>query len=130
MEDRKFIIYKHTNKINGKIYFGLTSQKPNDRWQWGHGYKGSPRFYNAIKKYGWKNFDHEILFENLTEQEAKEKETQLILEYKTNNDKFGYNLTNGGEYNQMNEEIKQKISRTQKKIMGNGGRGQNKEFKR
>nr|DAE59942.1 MAG TPA: intron associated endonuclease [Caudoviricetes sp.] len=57
--------------------------------------------YNAILKYGWENIEHNILFENLTQEEAQEKEKELIAQYKTNirryGDDFGYNLTDGGE---------------------------------
>lgn len=42
---KKFIIYKHTNKINNKIYIGQTSQIPERRWREnGSGYKDSPKF--------------------------------------------------------------------------------------
>ena len=34
-----YIIYKHINKINGKIYIGQTCQKPEYRWNHGKGYK-------------------------------------------------------------------------------------------
>lgn len=44
-----------------KKYIGQTIQDPKYRWgKDGNGYKGQA-FYNAILKYGWKNFDHEIL---------------------------------------------------------------------
>lgn len=47
--NKKFVIYKHTNLINNKIYIGQTCQKPEYRWgSEGQGYKNSPHFYAAI----------------------------------------------------------------------------------
>lgn len=93
--ERKFTVYKHTFP-NGKMYIGITSTKPDYRWNGGKGYKRQA-VYNAIRKYGWDNIGHEILFENLTELEAKEKEKDLIKVYQTNKKEFGYNLTEGGD---------------------------------
>lgn len=41
-------------------YVGYTSQKPEERWRSGEGYKGQ-FFYSAIKQYGWDAFEHRIL---------------------------------------------------------------------
>ena len=126
--DKTFIVYKHENKINGKRYYGLTCQKPQNRWRNnGKAYKGSPRFYNAIQKYGWNNFEHKILIHGLTEEQAKRWESKLILKYKTNVEGIGYNLTNGGEFNQLSEETKVKIGKANKKNMENGVREKIKE---
>ncbi len=66
-----YIVYQHKNKINGKIYIGITMQEPEKRWgSNGCNYKSSPHFYAAIKKYGWDNFEHNILFTNLTKKQA------------------------------------------------------------
>ena len=54
-------------------------------------------FFNAIQKYGWDNFEHIILEEGLTEEEAVEKEKYYIALWHTNDDNYGYNLTAGGE---------------------------------
>ena len=112
-----YTVYQHKNKINGKIYIGITSQKPEDRWgSQGCNYKSSPHFYSAIQKYGWNNFEHNILFTGLTKEQACLKEQELIKEYDLMNREFGYNSTSGGDIFVMNEETKQKISQA---LVGN-----------
>ena len=73
-----YTIYMHKNKINGKVYIGQTCQNPIKRWDNGRGYETSSRFYNAILKYGWDNFDHIILYSNLSLEEANIIEEKLI----------------------------------------------------
>ena len=80
-----------------KYYIGITSRNLEERANYGFGYKGSTYFYSAIKKYGWNNIKHIVLKENLTEYEAKEMEKLLIKYLKTNDTKYGYNLTKGGD---------------------------------
>lgn len=108
-----FCVYIHTNKINGKRYVGQTCCKPNVRWRNGFGYRDSPHFFNAIQKYGWDSFDHEIIASNLTKEEANNFEILLIKKLKTKNPDHGYNLTCGGDGNVgfvQSAETKQKIS--------------------
>lgn len=90
-----FIVYKHTAP-NGKSYIGITSKSPELRWKDGHGYQGQKKFYNAILKYGWDNFTHEILFEGLTKELACQREIELIRQY--DSVRNGYNVSTGGEY--------------------------------
>lgn len=97
--NRKYLIYKHTNLINNKIYIGQTCQKARIRWQYGEGYKHSAHFYAAIKKYGWNNFKHEILYTGLTHEEANTLEIALIAELDTTNPEKGYNSALGGSKN-------------------------------
>lgn len=111
-----YTVYQHKNKINGKVYIGITSQKPEQRWRNGEGYKSSPHFYSAIQKYGWDNFEHNILFVELTKEQACLKEQELIKEFNSMNREYGYNSTSGGDMFVMNEETKQKISQA---LMGN-----------
>lgn len=112
-----YTVYQHKNKINGKIYIGITMQKPEIRWgKNGNNYKSSPHFYSAIQKYGWDNFEHNILFTDLTKEEACLKEQELIKYFNSMNRDFGYNSTSGGDVFTMNEETKQKISQA---LMGN-----------
>lgn len=91
-----YTVYKHTCP-NGKVYIGITQQNIELRWRnSGQGYIGQ-RFYRAILKYGWDNIKHEILFTDLTKEEACQKEIELIIEYRSNNPKYGYNGSLGGE---------------------------------
>ena len=52
---------------------------------------------SAIEKYGWDQFEHTILFDNLTEDEAKETERWLIADWNTQDPSYGYNMTSGGD---------------------------------
>lgn len=110
----------HTSPSNKK-YIGITSLKPEYRWNKGNGYKTQTVFYRAIQKYGWDNFKHDILFEGLNEQDAKKKEIELIAKYKTNlkkyqNPSYGYNNDDGGNSCShfvgvpLSQEHKEKIS--------------------
>lgn len=94
MENKNWTVYMHISP-SGKRYIGITSQKIQQRWRSGKGYKINI-FCNAIKKYGWENIKHEILFENLTKEEAEKKEIELIAYYKSNQKEYGYNIQNGG----------------------------------
>jgi group I intron endonuclease len=96
-------IYKHTNQINGKVYIGQTCQTPERRWREGEGYEGCPKFYNAIKKYGWINFSHDIIESELqTIEEANDREIYWIAFYNSFNE--GYNMTEGGGNGHRNSE--------------------------
>lgn len=74
--NKKYCIYLHRNKLNGKCYVGQTCESdPINRWRIdGSGYKTQPCFYRAIIKYGWDNFEHIILEKDLTAEAANEKE--------------------------------------------------------
>lgn len=108
--NKQYIIYAHINKFNGKMYIGQTSTAPEVRWKYGKGYIGNQYFYNAIKKYGWNGFDHIIIAQGLTLEEANKYEEFLIAKYKTNNKEYGYNIREGGRNSTMNPESKKKIS--------------------
>lgn len=107
-----YCVYIHTNKINGKKYVGQThyQDNPNLRWQNGKGYVQSTLFHNAIQKYGWNNFEHEVIASNLTKEEADNFEKLLIKELDTRNPRYGYNLRDGGSNGKMMEETKRKIA--------------------
>lgn len=94
-----YYVYCHTNLLNNKKYIGITCKSPHQRWgNNGRNYKSSSHFYNAIQKYGWDAFQHEILFEFQNKIEAEEKERELIKWYKTYLSEYGYNMEMGGNY--------------------------------
>lgn len=107
--DMGYCVYKHTAP-NGKVYIGITSQLPRERWKsGGRGYETQTLFYKAIKKYGWTNFKHEILYTGLTKEAAEQKEIELIKHYKSNDTNFGYNIREGGSSSLWAESSKEKL---------------------
>ena len=109
-------VYVHINKINNKRYYGITCQNINERWRNGKGYKNHKNskkdtyFYNAINKYGWDNFTHEVLFDNLSKEEACLLEQCYIALYDTTNRNKGYNRTTGGESFNHTADTKKALS--------------------
>lgn len=98
---------------NGKKYIGITKQKLNERWRKGNGYRKNSLVYKAINKYGWDNIKHISLLENLSKEQAENKEIELIAFYKSNNPKYGYNVANGGNcVGTVSEITKQKLSKS------------------
>lgn len=115
--DKKYCLYMHRNMINEKIYVGITCQNPTKRWSGGCGYRKQKKFYNSIKKYGWNNFEHIIVLDNLSKEEAEQKEISLISFFKSNSKKYGYNITKGGKGSNgkpCSEKTKKKISNANK----------------
>ena len=96
------IIYKATNKINGKVYIGQTSHSLE--WRINKHRQDSQRqdsyFYRAIRKYGFDNFDWEIIDDTATNhEELNELEKFYIKQYDSfDNKEKGYNSTSGGDY--------------------------------
>ena len=116
MNDKTYTVYKHVAP-DGRVYIGITKNKPSQRWQCGSGYKNNTYFSRAIKKYGWDNFSHVILAEGLNESQAKKLEIKLIAENKSNQRKYGFNISSGGESKSgtvISDWQKQRISEASK----------------
>lgn len=90
-----YSVYKHTSP-SGKVYIGVTKQQPHLRWQNGLGYRTQEYFYRAILKYGWDNFEHEIVYQTESYVDANSKEIELIAKYNSTDKNYGYNIENGG----------------------------------
>lgn len=129
------IIYKITNRINGKVYIGQTIYTLEHRWKQHlknarNGVK--THFYSAIRKYGEENFEPEIICSADTKEELNLLETHYIQEY--NSIDVGYNMIDGGNNNVMfipyvkqhhkevvcSEEIRHKVSEGMKRKIAKG----------
>lgn len=94
--DENYKVYVHIFP-NDKLYIGQTKQVPKLRYgKNGNGYKKCEVIWNAIQKYGWDNIKHVILFEGLSHEVANIIETELIKKYHTNDNRYGYNVADGG----------------------------------
>lgn len=114
--EKTWSVYMHISPF-GKRYIGITSQKLKKRWNYGYGYEHNYHFWRAIQKYGWENFKHITVVQDVTFEYACTIEKYLIKYYNTKNPEYGYNMTDGGEgllgYRHT-QETKQKISEKNK----------------
>lgn len=101
-----FLVYIHRLKSDGRVYVGQTNGSLKTRaGSNGHRYKSCTKFWNAIQKYGWDNFDHIIIKDNLSLDEANKLEAELIEKYDSINN--GFNLVVGGRNHLWSEEYRQ-----------------------
>ena len=87
------VIYKITNRVNGKVYIGKTAVLAR-RWrQHQHlAKRGSETYlYRAMRKYGLDSFSVEIIDQALLLEELAAKEIAHIKALKSNDQKYGYN---------------------------------------
>lgn len=102
-------IYKYTNKINGHHYIGQSINL--EMRQYGHKSSAfnekssdyNSQFHQAVRKYGWDNFEYEIIAELTPDEYTKDGlnalERYFIKYY--NSFHNGYNATEGGDANPL-----------------------------
>lgn len=120
------IIYKLTNKINNKIYIGQTIQSFDDRMR-GHLYDAmyrkntsDSRLANAIRKYGFDNFEKEIIDQAETIEELNYLEEYYIEKFNACDRDIGYNIKYGGNNFKLSDETKAKIgNKTKERFYNN-----------
>jgi hypothetical protein len=103
-----YLVYKHTSP-SGKSYIGITKNYKARCRQHREARSGCLIFKAAIQLYGWDNFTHDILIDNLTLDEANTLEQFYIKENNTLSP-GGYNLTAGGGGCTPSEETRTKMS--------------------
>lgn len=87
------IIYKITNKMNGKVYIGQTTKSLASRI-YGH-IHGHSRIGKEMLKYGQDNFDISVIDTAKTKEELDDLEVFWIAWY--NSTQNGYNILQGGK---------------------------------
>ena len=105
-----YTVYAHRNLKNGKSYVGMTSRKPNERWDSGWGYQRHPKMWKDIQNSDWNtDWEHNILGQFEDKDEALKYEAFLIAMLGTV--KNGYNTsTYGGTSYKRTDETKKKLS--------------------
>ncbi len=93
MDEKGYCVYRHTFP-DGRVYIGITSQKPEERWDNGMGYANNKRMFFDIVQYGWRNIAHEIIADGLDREAAMKMERDMILSYGTNGRVKTYNRAN------------------------------------
>lgn len=107
----KYYVYKITNKINGKVYIGL-SKNPVARFS--HHCRArltiKTRLTQSMKRHGIENFEMTVLEEHDTKESVKAAEIRLIFEHNSQDPDKGYNMTSGGDgCPDLSEESKEKM---------------------
>lgn len=81
-----------------KYYIGITNRNTlEERFGKNGKYYERQIFNNAIRKYGWNNIEHRLLFDNLDFETACEIEKSLIKDLDCKLGHKGYNNTDGGD---------------------------------
>lgn len=89
-------IYIHINKINNKKYVGITKTSAERRWGFeGENYQGQSFYEKGIAPFGWDNFNHIILNDDLPYDLVQQVEARLIKELDLTNPDKGYNDNEG-----------------------------------
>jgi group I intron endonuclease len=120
-------IYRILHIASGKSYVGKNAHEdPEHRWKDHQWEAFNPRcsvynthFHRAIRKYGPEAFS----FSSLTTTESLEDlaalEMSFIKDLKTNDPRYGYNSTTGGEAIEYNEIAREHMSDAQIKVWAN-----------
>ena len=125
------LIYKITNKVNGKVYIGQTTRtlevRKQEHLDCAFMYKLNTHIYNAMRKYGANNFVFEEICKAKDIDELNYLETYYILQY--DSVRNGYNMSYGGDNNVMfcektaekhnavmrSDDVRNRISKSMKK---------------
>lgn len=114
------IIYKYENILNHKVYIGQTiNEEKRIQAHRNAVIEKNPHFHAAIQKYGFENFNYEVLFRIQCELldyikiVLDEMEMYYINKFNSTDPTCGYNITSGGGGTigyKLSEEHKKRLS--------------------
>jgi group I intron endonuclease len=132
-----YSVYIIKNKINRKVYIGFTSNKVSWRFNQ-HIYETNGgrnhHLNNAIRKHKKNNFFVETICQSKDKKTALNLEKFWIKEFNSQNCKYGYNITAGGEGTtgltalkgrKLTKNHRKKISEAKKRYFDGGGKSWN-----
>lgn len=108
-----YICYQWKCEITGKNYVGITNKSIQKRFveHVGAANRGSKQvFHRAIRKHGKSAFKGTILRESTDRENIMKAEAEFIIELGSMCEQNGYNMTTGGEYPNISEELKKQLS--------------------
>lgn len=120
------IIFPNTKKYYGVETVGRNRWKSHQKTA--KAGKCQYRIYKALRKYGAENCKFVYIYQGISKEYALKLEMAFIKAYKTQDPKFGYNTTAGGEgawgvkHPPMSEEHKSAIRAWHKKAIAEGTR--------
>lgn len=106
------IIYKITNKINGKIYIGQSIHQFNKRYRSGKWWLYTHNKYlkNSVDKYGLDNFDVEIIEEDVKSIEDLNFYEMKYADKYNSYTPYGYNIRGCGDNKFVSDDLKKHLS--------------------
>lgn len=117
-------VYKIINSLNKKSYIGITNNIKSRFAYHKNRYNKTNKqeyiekpLYKAIRKHGIENFKFIVLYSNLSVNEAKDKEIEMIKKFKSLTHENGYNVTKGGDWRSNYGENNNTTKLTEKDVL-------------
>jgi group I intron endonuclease len=110
-----FTVYIIVNRVNWKVYAGLTRISMEKRWKkhCSNARSGNPLpLYGAIRKHGPQAFEIIRISDGTDLRMLNEMEVHFISKYRSMDPKYGYNLTRGGDGVSGTDEVSERIRKS------------------